>query len=79
MKLDMFYSIQTIGPQGYYPQAYLKRPDDDRTRIPKCYPKFSKSAIPKELTGILPDVTGNEKFKMAIYEHRLEDPIERQF
>jgi len=45
------------------------------------HPPLSKTAIPMELTGILPDVTGSgtskmEAYKLVVSTYRLVDKIE---
>jgi len=79
---DKFHSHK--GPMGViYPQAYLNFPMRQKQNS-NGNPPFSTTAILTKLMGILPDVTGSGKSKMAVYKlelsiYRLVDEIERRF
>jgi len=55
----MFYSQKT----GKLPPGISQLPDEIKQNS-KGYPPFLTTAIPMELTGILPDVTGSGKSKI---------------
>jgi len=65
------------------PQGISQLSDEIEAKFQRL-PPFSKTAIPTELMGILPDVTGSGKSKMPVYKlvlsiYRLVDEIERRF
>jgi len=62
---DMFYSHK--GPMGdNLPPGKSQLPDEIEAQF-QWLPPVLKTAIPTELMGILPDVTGSGKSKMAVY------------
>jgi len=63
---------------------HIQLPDEIEAKFKRLPRAFSTTAIPTELMGILPDVTGSGKSKMAVYKlvlsiYRLVDEIERRF
>jgi len=79
---DMFYS-HTWPMGGNLPPGISQPPDEIEAKFQLLSP-FLTTAIQMELMGILPDVTGSGKSKMAVYKlvpsiYRLVDEIERRF